>query len=145
MASLMDNLVEVLEKENGEYEKLVELAQQKKKALVKSDIAELERVTEQEQEVSGALSELGEVDRVILRTADIGVNRTFAAHKTDICFISKQSCHGLICAEAGNKGEINSFFLKVPLFNGNIHRCIENGMCHFIQCDRSKGTFGTAG
>ena len=58
MASLMDNLVEVLEKENGEYEKLVELAQQKKKALVKSDIAELERVTEQEQEVSGALRNL---------------------------------------------------------------------------------------
>lgn len=58
MASLMDNLVEILEKENGEYEKLVELAQQKKKALVKSDIAELERVTEQEQEVSGALRNL---------------------------------------------------------------------------------------
>ena len=58
MASLMDNLVEILEKENGEYEKLVELARQKKKALVKSDIAELERVTEQEQEVSGALRNL---------------------------------------------------------------------------------------
>jgi len=58
VASLMDNLVEILEKENGEYEKLVELARQKKKALVKSDIAELERVTEQEQEVSGALRNL---------------------------------------------------------------------------------------
>ena len=55
MASLMDNLVEVLEEENTQYEKLVELSKDKKQAIIQADIAALEKITEQEQDVSSVL------------------------------------------------------------------------------------------
>ncbi len=58
MASLMDNLIEVLEEENTQYEKLVELSQVKKQAIIQADIACLEDVTNQEQEVSSQLRNL---------------------------------------------------------------------------------------
>ena len=58
MASLMDNLVEVLEEENTQYEKLVELSKDKKQAIIKADIQTLEQITEQEQEISSYLRNL---------------------------------------------------------------------------------------
>lgn len=58
MASLMDNLVEVLEEENTQYEKLVELSKEKKQAIIKADIRTLEEITEKEQEVTSFLRNL---------------------------------------------------------------------------------------
>ena len=58
MASLMDSLVEVLEEENTQYEKLVELSKDKKQAIIKADIQTLEHITEQEQEISSYLRNL---------------------------------------------------------------------------------------
>jgi len=54
----MDNLVEVLEEENTQYEKLVELSKDKKQAIIKADIQVLEHITEQEQEISSYLRNL---------------------------------------------------------------------------------------
>ena len=54
----MDNLVEVLEEENTQYEKLVELSKDKKQAIIKADIQTLEHITEQEQEISSYLRNL---------------------------------------------------------------------------------------
>lgn len=58
MASLMDNLVEVLEEENTQYEKLVELSKEKKQAIIKADVSKLEDITEKEQEISSFLRNL---------------------------------------------------------------------------------------
>ena len=58
MASLMDNLVEVLEEENTHYEKLVELSQEKKQAIIQADIHALESITDQDQDVSSQLRNL---------------------------------------------------------------------------------------
>ena len=72
MASLMDNLVEVLEEENTQYEKLVELSKSKKRAIIKTDVVELEKITEQEQEVSGLLRNLdNRLDAVLKDMADV--------------------------------------------------------------------------
>lgn len=72
MASLMDNLVEVLEEENTQYEKLVELAKDKKQAIISADVEGLERVTEQEQLVSGVLRNLDiRRDAVLKDMADV--------------------------------------------------------------------------
>ena len=51
MASLMDNLVEVLEEENTQYERLVELSKDKKQAIIRADIRALEQISQQEQDV----------------------------------------------------------------------------------------------
>lgn len=67
MASLMDNLIEVLEEENVQYEKLVDLAKQKKQAIIGADIAGLEKITEQEQEISSLLRNLDIRRDVVLK------------------------------------------------------------------------------
>ena len=45
MASLMDNLVEVLEQENNWYEQLVELSKDKKQVIINGDVQTLEHIT----------------------------------------------------------------------------------------------------
>lgn len=72
MASLMDNLVEVLEGEHAQYEKLVELSKDKKQALIETDVDALEHITGQEQEVSGILRNLSiRRDAVLKDMADV--------------------------------------------------------------------------
>lgn len=72
MASLMDNLVEVLEEENAQYERLVDLSKDKKQALIQADIRTLEQITEQEQDVSSLLRNLDiRRDGIIKDMADV--------------------------------------------------------------------------
>lgn len=72
MASLMDDLVEVLEAENAQYEKLVELSKDKKQAIVKADIMSLEKITEKEQEAASRLRNLDiRRDAVLKDMADV--------------------------------------------------------------------------
>ncbi len=72
MASLMDTLVEVLEEENNQYEKLVELSKEKKQAIIKADIAVLENITGQEQDISSILRNLDiRRDEVLKDMADV--------------------------------------------------------------------------
>lgn len=49
MASLIDELVEVLDKENTEYMALIDLSTEKTSAIVKNDIVELQRIMSDEQ------------------------------------------------------------------------------------------------
>ncbi|MGN0161844.1 MAG: flagellar protein FlgN [Lachnospiraceae bacterium] len=49
MASLIDELVEVLEKENSEYEALIALSKEKTSTIVKNDIDGLQKIMDQEQ------------------------------------------------------------------------------------------------
>ena len=72
MASLMDNLVEVLEEENTQYKRLVELSKNKKEAIIKADIAELEEITGMEQDISSLLRNLDiRRDAVLKDMADV--------------------------------------------------------------------------
>lgn len=58
MASLMENFMDILEKENGEYEHLTELSRQKTQVIIDGDVPALEKITEQEQEITGTLINL---------------------------------------------------------------------------------------
>lgn len=49
MASLIEELITTLEKENTEYEKLLELSKRKSDVIVSRDIAALEKITDDEQ------------------------------------------------------------------------------------------------
>lgn len=51
MASLIDELVDVLEKENSEYTLLVDLSTKKTSTIVKNDIEEMQDIMNQEQEI----------------------------------------------------------------------------------------------
>lgn len=58
MASLMDDLLDVIEKEDNHYRRLIALSTEKKDAIVGSDIRKLEEITNEEQEVTSILKNL---------------------------------------------------------------------------------------
>ena len=58
MASLMEDLLDVLGKEEAEYQKLVEIAEQKRDTVIKGDIGQLGEVTIKEQDAASELLNL---------------------------------------------------------------------------------------
>ena len=58
MASLMDDLVGILESEEKEYRRLIGLSEQKRQIIIDANISELEKITEQEQRVTDILHNL---------------------------------------------------------------------------------------
>ncbi len=58
MASLMETLVEVLEKENLEYKNLLELSMKKTPAIVSDDIKALAEITDEEQIIVSRINHL---------------------------------------------------------------------------------------
>ena len=51
MASLLENLIDVLDSENAQYERLVTLAESKTSVIVAGDIENLGKIMEEEQEI----------------------------------------------------------------------------------------------
>lgn len=58
MASLIDELVEVLEQENLEYEIMIDLSTQKTSTIVKNDVDALQQIMNQEQPVMDRINAL---------------------------------------------------------------------------------------
>ena len=69
MASLMENLIDVLNRECSEYEGLLELSQRKTPIIVSGNLENLQKITDEEQELVGRISRL-ERERTEV-TADI--------------------------------------------------------------------------
>ena len=55
MASLLENLIDVLDRENVQYEKLIVLAESKTPVIVAGDIENQGKITEDEQEIVGII------------------------------------------------------------------------------------------
>lgn len=58
MASLMEDLIDVLRKESDEYEGLLELSQRKTTIIVRNNLKELEQIMDEEQELVSRISNL---------------------------------------------------------------------------------------
>lgn len=58
MASLMENLLMVLEKENSEYERLVELSTQKRQIIIDGNVPGLGEITSKEQDITSNIKNL---------------------------------------------------------------------------------------
>lgn len=68
----MDNLIEVLEEENKQYENLVELSKRKKQVIVEANVKKLEDITSQEQDVTSTLANLdNKRDSIFKDIADV--------------------------------------------------------------------------
>lgn len=61
MASLMENLIEVLEKENAEYEQLLELSMQKTPVIVSENLEKLAQITDEEQLIVSRINHLDHI------------------------------------------------------------------------------------
>ena len=69
MASLMENLIEVLEQESVEYEGLLSLSQKKTPVIVSGNLEELQKITDDEQELVSGIGRLEKRRREVI--ADI--------------------------------------------------------------------------
>lgn len=58
MASLMENLIDVLLKECVEYEGLLDLSQKKTPVIIKGDLEELQKITDEEQDFASRIANL---------------------------------------------------------------------------------------
>lgn len=67
MASLMENLIDVLSQESTEYEELLALSQKKTPVIVRGDLEELQEITDDEQNLASRISRL-EKTRVEITT-----------------------------------------------------------------------------
>lgn len=61
MASLMEDLLDTLEKENAEYEKLLTLSMRKTPVIVSADLEQLQQITDEEQEIVSSINRLDKV------------------------------------------------------------------------------------
>lgn len=75
VASLLENLIDVLDGENTEYEKLVLLSESKTSAIVAGDIESLGKIMEEEQDIVGRIQGMEKKrDRFLADIANV-VNR----------------------------------------------------------------------
>lgn len=58
MASLIENLITILEQEGSEYEELLGLSMQKTPVIVAGDLEKLQQITDEEQIVAGRINHL---------------------------------------------------------------------------------------
>lgn len=79
MASLMENLLDTLEKENTEYEKLVELSKDKTQIIVSGDIAKLNEITEKEREIVDVIANLEKTRVEVINDMGIVLNKDVEA------------------------------------------------------------------
>ena len=69
MASLMENLIDVLDKECSEYEGLLALSQSKTPIIVSGDLENLQKITDEEQELVSRIANLDKMREAV--TVDI--------------------------------------------------------------------------
>jgi flagellar biosynthesis/type III secretory pathway chaperone len=75
VASLLENLINVLDSENTQYEKLVSLAESKTPVIVAGDIDSLEKIMEDEQEIVGIIQKMEKQRNKVLADIANVVNR----------------------------------------------------------------------
>lgn len=71
----MENLIDVLDREQFEYEKLLILAEKKTSAVVKGDVDSLSKITEDEQEIVGRIRTMERQRTKVLADVANVVNR----------------------------------------------------------------------
>ena len=75
MASLMDELLDVLQQEDAEYEGLVALSKQKKQIIIEANIEELQVLTVREEEIANRIVNLESKREQVIHDMAIVLNR----------------------------------------------------------------------
>ena len=84
MASLMEDLLETLEKENAEYEKLLTLSMKKTPVIVSADLVQLQQITDEEQEIVSRINRLDKVRNDCMKQIAGVINKDVNFKKFDI-------------------------------------------------------------
>ena len=107
MASLLENLIEILNSESAEYEKLAELAEKKTPFIVKGDINNLGKITEDEQEIVGRIQKQEKLRKETLADIANVVNRDVETLKLInlIQMLEKQPAQQQMLVEAQSRSK----------------------------------------
>ncbi len=76
MASLMDDLIQVLENENKEYEKLAELSKEKKQVIIDANVPALEKIVDLEQDVASKIQNLDHKRQKVMQDMSVVLNKS---------------------------------------------------------------------
>ncbi len=92
MASLIEELIDTLNKENSEYEKLLELSRRKSAVIVSRDIPALEKITDDEQDVMTTIGKLDAKREQVTRDIADVINKDVESLKLSVLIdlLSKQ-------------------------------------------------------
>jgi len=75
VASLMDDLVQVLESENEQYRKLAELSKEKKQVIIDANVPALEKIVDLEQDVTSRIQNLDNHRRKVMSDMAVVLNK----------------------------------------------------------------------
>jgi len=75
VASLMDDLVQVLESENEQYQKLAGLSKEKKQVIIKADVPSLEKIVDLEQDVASTIQNLDNRRKKVMHDMSVVLNK----------------------------------------------------------------------
>ena len=75
MASILENLIEILDKENTEYKTLIELADKKTRSIVDGNLESLAKITDDEQVIVGRIQGMEKQRAKVLADIANVVNR----------------------------------------------------------------------
>ncbi len=75
MASLMDDLIDVLTSENEEYGKLAVLSKEKKQVIINADVPALEKIVDKEQDVASTIQNLDNRRRKVMHDMAVVLNK----------------------------------------------------------------------
>ena len=164
MASLIDELIDVLDKENTEYETLMLLSKEKTPVIVKGDLEKLQRITEVEQEFISKIRNLEKKREEVMKDIGTVLSKDPAKLKvTDIIeLLSKQPAEQKRLAEAHDKikqtlgnvkqhNDINANLIKESLeiidFNLNLVTSLyqDTGISNYNSSAQSVSAMGAAG
>jgi flagellar biosynthesis/type III secretory pathway chaperone len=92
VASLIEELIDTLNKENSEYEKLLELSRRKSAVIVSRDIPALEKITDDEQDVMTTIGKLDAKREQVTRDIADVINKDVESLKLSVLIdlLSKQ-------------------------------------------------------
>ena len=76
MASLMDDLIQVLENENKEYEKLAKLSKEKKQVIIDANVPALEKIVDLEQDVASKIQNLDHKRQKVMQDMSVVLNKS---------------------------------------------------------------------
>lgn len=105
MASLMENLISVLQLEGNAYEELLELSIKKTPIIVSGDLADLQKITDEEQNVVAKINHLDAKREEVIKDIANVLNRDVTKLKlADIInMLSQRPAEQKLLAEAHDK------------------------------------------
>lgn len=119
MASLIEELIDTLGKENTEYEKLLELSRLKGEIIVRRDIAALEKITDDEQDVLTRINNLDAKREEVTRDIANVINKDVEELKLSVLV-------GLLEKQPKEQKALSSIHDKLKTTVSNVRSINEN-------------------